>query len=109
MASKTTTPVGRIQEQQARLQNQVRTLEQRHNRLMESLNTQQQSRMQNSIHEMEQTRSRIQTQMQEMSRTTRQPNLNREQVTQQARKMEQSMIQWQDQYQGLVGQMGTEP
>jgi chromosome segregation ATPase len=109
IVSKTTTPVSQIREQQTRLQKQVRTLERQHNRLMESLNTRQRSQMGNPIREMEQTRNHIQAQLQAMNQTTQQPNPNREQIARQARKMEQWMVQWQDQYHGLSGVLGMEP
>ena len=58
---------GRARQQQSRIQNEVKTMMQQHNRLMETLTPEQKTQMRNRVQEIEQTQTQVNARMQKMN------------------------------------------
>lgn len=90
--------------QQRQIREQLRTMEQEHERLMNGLNTDQQKALQERIRNMNQSRERINLQVQQMDRELGAPNPDAKRVAERAQEMEQIMNNWRKEYKALASE-----
>ncbi len=89
--------------QQNQIRDQVRTMEQEHERLMNGLDPTQQQAWQEQIRNMDQLRQRANSQLQQMEGELK-GNPDAKRVTERARELEQTMNNWRNQYRVLSSQ-----
>jgi len=103
------TPSQKFNADQARqqwnqLQQQIRAMEQEHERLMNGLDANQQQAWQEEIRNMNRLREQLRTAMQQMNSELGSSNPDPAGVAERAREMEQFMQEWRKQYHALYAQ-----
>lgn len=94
--------------QRDQLREQVRVMQQEHQRLMQGLGPEQQEAARQQIREMERIQERLQTRMQELDAAVDSPSFDFAQVATRAREVERTMQQWQKQHRKLGNQIGAQ-
>lgn len=90
--------------QHAELREEVRLMQQNHERFMQGLSDAQRAELQSRIRSMNQARERLHTKLQAMDQELNQPTPDRQRLEKQSREMERAMKEWQKCYR----QMGAE-
>jgi hypothetical protein len=90
--------------QNSQIREQVRTMEQEHERLMNGLDSSQQQAWQEQIRNMNQSRQQMNTRLQQMAQDLGSPDPDPKRVSENAREMENAMNKWRDQYRILASQ-----
>ena len=88
---------GQLNQQQVHLRNQIRQMEQEHERLMNGLDANQKQAWQEQIRKMNQLQQQLNTHQQEMDNGLK-GNPDAKRYAGQAREMEQTMNEWRKQY-----------
>jgi hypothetical protein len=88
---------GKINQQQTQVRNQIRQMEQEHERLMNGLDTTQQEAWQEQIQNMKRLREQLNQHEQKMDAELK-GNPDAKRVAERAREMEQTMNEWRKQY-----------
>ncbi len=91
-------------QQRDQIKNQIRAMEQEHERLMNALDAGQQQAWQEQIQNMNRLRQEVRSQFQRMDSELSPPNPDAVRVAERAREMEQTMKDWNKQYQTLHSQ-----
>jgi hypothetical protein len=94
---------GQLTQQQAHIRNQIRQMEQEHERLMKGLDANQQQAWQEQIRNMNQLRQQLNQHQQQMDEELK-GNPDAKRVTERAREMERTMNEWRNQYHILSSQ-----
>jgi hypothetical protein len=94
--------------QRDQLREQVRIMQQEHQRLMQGLGPEQQEAARQQIREMQRVEERLQTRMQELDAAVDAPSFDFTSVSARARQVERAMEQWQKQHRKLGSQIGME-
>jgi hypothetical protein len=94
---------GQINQQQVHIRNQIRTMEQEHERLINGLDGTQQQAWQEQIRNMNQLRQQLNLQQQQMDNELK-ANPDAKRVAERAREMERTMNEWRKQYGVLSSQ-----
>ena len=101
-----TGPAGESPPQQHRLlQDRVRTMEQEHNRLMQSLNEQQRAQLQDRIRQMTAARNRVQSEMERLGPLMEGGDPDPARVRDHAREVERASKTWEKQYRRIESEM----
>ncbi len=90
------------------LREQVRTMQQEHQRLMQGLSGEQQTAARSQIREMERVHSRLRVRMDELDRAVDADPYRAQDVAKQAREVERAMKEWQKQHRKLGDEIGME-
>ena len=91
------------------LRNELRVMEQEHERLMQGLNGEQKEAIAEHHRNMEQIHQRINTRLQEMDQELAQATPNGQRAAEQARAIEREMKQWQKQHREMGDELGLKP
>jgi hypothetical protein len=83
-------------------------MQQEHEQLMSGLSTEQKQAMENRVQNMDRIRERVNTQFRQMDAQLNQDSPDAKLVHKQARDMEKSMKEWQNQYHKMQKEMGAE-
>jgi uncharacterized membrane protein YccC len=94
---------GQLNQQQSHIQNQIKQMEQDHQRLMSGLDATQKQAWQDQIKNMDRLHQQLNTQQQQMDGELK-GNPDAKRVADQAREMERTMNEWQKQYSVLASQ-----
>ncbi len=98
-----------FRQQHQQLREQIRMMQQEHDRFMNGLSEQQRDQLQDRIRKMDQARERVHTQSQALDQEIGQPNPNGGRLEKRAREMEKATKEWQKQYRTMAEEMGIEP
>jgi chromosome segregation ATPase len=98
-----------FREQHQRLREEIRTMQQEHDRFMQALSEEQRAAMQDRIRKMDQARERLHTQLQGMDQELNQANPDPKRLETQTREMERATREWQKQYRSMGSDMGISP
>lgn len=96
-------------QQHSQLRNELRAMEQEHERLMNGLSEGQKKAMEERHRNMEQIHSRIENRMQEMNQNLGQSTPDGKHFTERARALEQDMKLFQKQHRAMQNEMGARP
>jgi len=94
---------GQLNQQQVHIRNQIRQMEQEHERLMKDLDANQQQAWQEQIRNMDQLRQQLNLSQQQMDDELK-GNPDAKRVAERAREMERTMNEWRKQYGVLSSQ-----
>ena len=92
---------GEAKQQQAKIREGVRAMEQEHERLMNGLDPAQQQALQERIRNMNQHREQINMELRNMDRELGAPNPDAKRVAERAQEMERVMNNWRKEYKAL--------
>ncbi len=92
---------GEAKQQQAKIREGVRAMEQEHERLMNGLDPAQQQALQERIRNMNQHREKINMELRNMDRELGAPNPDAKRVAERAQEMERVMNNWRKEYKAL--------
>jgi chromosome segregation ATPase len=92
-------------QQMTQLQDQAKSMEQEHARLVESLSDVQKTAAQDRLHDMDQLRDRLQTHLRDMDGELNQSSPSGSKLSQSATAVEQTMKQWEEQYRKMQKEM----
>jgi chromosome segregation ATPase len=93
--------------QQSQIRDQVRAMEQEHERLMNGLDATQKQAWQEQIKNTNQLRQQVNLQLQQMDTELGSSNPDSKRVTERAREIEQTMNNWRKEYKTLSSQAGS--
>jgi hypothetical protein len=88
-------------QQQNQIRENLRTMQQEHERLMSGLDSSQQQALQERIRNMNQAREQMNVQMQDMDKELASPNPDAKRVTERAQEMERIMNTWRNEYKAV--------
>jgi chromosome segregation ATPase len=94
--------------QRDQLRDQVRTMEQEHERLLNGLGAGQRTALEERLREMTRERQRLNTQLQSMNQELQNANPNRARIAEHAGAIEQAMNEWQKQSRAMQAQMAAQ-
>ncbi len=100
-ASKSSFNADEVRQQHQRVQEQVRTLAQNHEQLMQGLSQEQKDAVQQRNQSLLQTHERIQNRLQEMDQELANPQPNAKRVAEQARATEREMNAYQKEFRAM--------
>ena len=106
VANGTVVDAGQMREHHARVQEDLRTMQQERDRLYNGLNQEQQSAVQERNQKLEQMHQRIQNRLQEMDQELSQSNPNAKRVAEQARENERAMNMYQKEFRAMGEDLG---
>ncbi len=92
-----------------RLYEQVRTMQQEHQRLMQGLDPGQQQALENHVRNMNGLQERLNVRMEELNGELGKTAPDAKRVTEQARQMERVSKEWREQYRAIQSRLVTEP
>lgn len=95
--------------QQVRLREQVRLMDQEHERLMQSLGGEQRAAAQKRVADMNQIRGQMRTHMEAIEAELDKPDPDGKRLSRQAGQMETAMNQWREQHRAMASEIGMEP
>ncbi len=96
-------------QQRDQLREQIQTMQQEHNRLIQGLSQEQKAQLQERIRLIDQQYDRAHNQLQAMDQELGQANPSGKHISQQAREIERAMNEWQKQYRNMSSEMGVKP
>ena len=94
-------------QQRDQIREQLQTMQQDHERLMNGLSAEQKETLQNRIQNMDQLRERVNTRLQQVDAELDQEVPNSKMVRDHARDMEKATKEWQKQYRKMQGELGV--
>lgn len=94
--------------QHARLQEQVRSMQQEHARMMQGLSGEQQSAVKQRTREMDRIQERLNTRLQSMNGELQKPSPDGKRLAEHARAMENDINRWQQQSQTMASTLGMQ-
>ncbi len=92
-----------------RLQEQVRTMQQEHERLMQGMNPGQQQALESHIRNLNRLQERLNTRMQNLNGELGKADPDAKRVAEQAREMERVSKEWKEQYRSIQDRITVEP
>lgn len=95
---------GETRENFSRMQEQIKTMEQQHTRLMQGMGPEQQEAFKGQIQNMNQLQSRLENQVRQMNETLGEANPDGARVSTRAREIEKTMNEYKQQYNTLASQ-----
>ena len=95
-------------EQHGQLQEQVRTMQQDHARLMQGMTTEQANALRTRTEEMNRLQERLNNNLRSMHTELQQPSPDRNRVAEYARAMEQDTARWQKEHRNMSSTLGLE-
>lgn len=98
--------VGAMRQQRDQLREQVRTMDQEHQRMMQGLNDDQRDFIQNRSRTMEQIQSRINMRLQEMNQELAKENPDGKRISRMARDIERDMNRWRNEHSRIGEALG---
>jgi chromosome segregation ATPase len=101
--------VDQARQQRDQLREQIQTMQQEHERLVQGLSQEQKAQLQERIRVMDQQHARVRNQLQAMDQEFGQAQPNGKRISQQARETERAMNEWQKQYRNMSSEMGVKP
>lgn len=101
--------MGQLREEQERLRNEFRSMEQEHHRFTERLSAEQREEFRHRLEEMGQIRERINGHLQAMDEEMNRPNPELKTIARRATEMEREMNAWQKRYREIGSEMGIKP
>lgn len=107
VANGTGVDAGQMRQHQARVQEELRTMQQERERLYKGLNQEQQTAVQERNQKLEQMHQQIQNRLQEMDRELSQSNPNAKRVAEQARENERTMAMYQKEFRAMGEDLGV--
>lgn len=90
------------------MRNEIRTMQQEHDRFMQRLSDDERAAMQDRVRKMDQARDRVNLSIQAMNEGFKQVNPDQQHIAKQARKIEKAMKEWQKQYHKMGSDMEIE-
>ncbi len=94
-------------QQRDQLREQIRTMDQEHQRLMDGLSADQKTALQSRIQDMDQIRDRVRSHVEQMDGQLAEDEPNGKVVASHARQIEKNMKEWRSQYRKMSSQMGA--
>ena len=94
-------------QQRDQIRERLQTMQQEHEQLMTGLSNEQREALQNRIQNMDRLRERVNTNLQKVDAELNQETPDGKLVRDQAREMEKSMKQWQEQYRKMQGELSV--
>ncbi len=92
-----------------RLQEQVRTMQQEHERLMQGLNPGQQQALESHVRNLNRLQERLNTRMENLNGELGKADPDAKRVAEQAREMERVSKEWREQYRSIQERISVEP
>ena len=100
---------GKARQDRDRLQEQVRAMQQEHQRLMQGLNPGQQQALESDVRDMNRLQERLNTHMENMNGELRKDAPDAKRVAEQAREMERVSKEWREQYRAVQSRLVIQP
>jgi len=100
--------INKARQQRDQLRNEIRLMEEEHNRFIQETNDVQQLKTKERISNMEKERERLIYSFLEMDQEINKPNPDQNPIVKQAREMENAVTKWQSEYQHIASEMGIE-
>jgi hypothetical protein len=100
--------VEQARQRRDQLRNEIRTMQQEHDRFMQRLSDDERAAMQDRVRKMDQARDRVNLSIQAMNEGFKQVNPDQQHIAKQARKIEKAMKEWQKQYHKMGSDMEIE-
>lgn len=98
-----------IREEQERLRNEIRSMEQEHLRFMEGLSAEQKMQIHHRLREMDQIRERINAHGQAMEGEVNRSNPELKEIAERVAEMEREINEWKKKFRELGQEMGIKP
>lgn len=99
----------KARQQRDQIREQLRTMEQQHQQLMNGMSQEQQAALRNRVERMSQIRERVNNQLGRLNEELAKPDPNGKQVRKTAQQLEKEMNRWKSQYRSMESEMGVKP
>jgi chromosome segregation ATPase len=98
-----------MRQQHDQLRNDVRTMQEEHDRFMKSLNDDQRAAIQERVRSIEESRDRVNNQMRQLGEELAKPEADRNRIQEHVAEMDKAMQEWRKQYGNMGTDMGVQP
>lgn len=109
LAKSKTFDASAVRRQRDQMRDQLRTMEQEHERLMKGMSQEQQAALRNRVEQMNRIRQRVNSQLGRLDTELGKTDPNAKQVRKSAQQISREMKQWKSQYREMESEMGVQP